>query len=365
MINVFRMYRLFEHNCANIRVLLCLALFFPQPLFAANEAGKNIDDFLSNLSESGTFSGSVAVVIDGITVVSSGYGLANIEHDVPNKPKTKIRVGSITKQFTATAILLLQDRSALNVKDTLGEHLPNMPDAWQTLTIHQLLNHTSGLTHPWRLPDFEQRMMVPHTVDEVLSHYYDVPLISEPGTEYHYSGVGYFLLSQIIEEVSGQQYHRFLRENIFDPLDMASTGSDRQEQIIRDRASGYEMVDGAVINAAPIYMQILTGGGDIYSTVEDMRHWHDGLTGKKLLSEESYAQMFTPGLNNYGYGWQIQLHNGLTMAMHTGGMPGFRSLFMTFPELDSCIIILSNNSSTNMQDILDYVVGVVLDSSPH
>jgi len=341
-------------------LLLCLSVSFAQPLLAAKDAGEEIDAMLANLSESEAFSGSVAVVIDGHTVLSSGYGLANIEHDVPNTSKTKIRIGSITKQFTAMAILLLQDRGALSVEDSLRQHLPNMPTAWQELKIRQLLNHTSGLTHPWDLPDFEELRMMPLNVEEVLSLYYDLPLVSDPGTEFNYSGVGYLLLSQVIEAVSGLQYHHFLKKNIFDPLEMHSTDGDRQDQIIKGRANGYELVDGALVNAAPIHVPILTGGGDLYSTVEDMRRWHDALANKKLLSEEGFTQMFTPGMRNYGYGWQIQTHNGINMAMHMGGMPGFSALFMTFPELDSCIIILTNRSRTNTNDILDIVMPLVL-----
>lgn len=352
-------------RCVHVgAVLLCLVIVFAQPIFAASDVGKEIDAFLTNLAKSGVFTGSVAVVIDGHTVVSSGYGLANIEHNVLNKSNTKFRIGSIAKQFTATAILLLQDQGELDVQDKVGKHLSNIPDAWQALTLHQLLNHTSGLTHPWDSIEFENQMMVPRNLDEVLSLYYDVPLLSEPGTAYNYSGVGYFLLAKIIEEVSGLQYHQFLKNSIFDPLEMKSTGGDRQDRIIEDRASGYDVVDGAVINAAPIHMQILTGGGDLYSTVEDLGRWHAALTSEKLLSEESFAQMFTPGLRDRGYGWVIRSHNGIRMTMHTGGTLGFSSLIMRFPELDSCIIVLSNNSATNIGTVLDHVVDLVVKTSP-
>ncbi|MCG8370381.1 MAG: beta-lactamase family protein [Proteobacteria bacterium] len=342
-------------------LLLCLCVLCTHPALAGQQVGEKIHDLLQNLTESGAFSGSVAVVIAGDSIVSNGYGLANIEHDVPNTSTTKIRIASITKPFTAMAILLLQDRGSLSVDDAIGEHLPNIPVAWQELRIRQLLNHTSGLSHPWDLPDFRERiMMMPLSADEVLSLYSDIPLVSEPGEEYHYSGIGYFLLARIIENVSGVLYHQFLEKNIFEPLGMINTGSDRHRPIVRNRASGYELVDGTLVNAAPMHMTILTGGGDLYSTAEDMQRWHSALADKAILSEEAYSQMLAPGLRDYGYGWRIQTHNGIKMVMHTGGLPGFRSLIMSFPELDSCIIILSNRSDIDYNEILDVVVPMIV-----
>lgn len=361
-----RVRRMIEATCVrNVRfqrLLLCLCvILYVHPTFAAEQAGKKIHDLLNHLTESGAFSGSVAVVIAGESIVSSGYGRANIEHDVPNTSTTKIRIGSITKPFTAMAILLLQDRGLLSVEDVLGKHLQNLPVAWQELRIRQLLNHTSGLSHPWDLPNFRERtMMMPLSVDEVLSLYGDIPLVSKPGETYHYSGIGYFLLAQVIENVSGVPYHQFLKDNVFGPLGMTNSGADRQRPIVRNRANGYELVDGTLVNAAPMHMAILTGGGDLYSTVEDMQRWHRALADKAILSEEAYSEMFTPGLRGYGYGWRIRMHNGIKMVMHTGGMPGFRSLIMSFPELDSCIIILSNRSDLDYSDILDVVVPIVV-----
>ena len=342
-------------------LLLGLGTFASQPLFAASDVGEDIHAFLENLSESGAFSGSVAVVIGGHSVVSNGYGLANVEHNVPNTSKTKFRIASITKSFTAMAILLLQDRNLLSVEDTLDQHLSDTPTAWRGLKIRQLLNHTSGLPHPWKIPGFEEEiMMVPLNTNDLLSLYYDLPLVSEPGAEYNYSGVGYFALAKVIEEVSGLRYHEFLNEAIFDPLEMHSTGGDRPDKIIGGRASGYELADGVLVNAPAIHLPRLTGGGDLYSTVEDLQRWHGALAAKKLLSEDGYTQMFTPGMRNYGYGWQIRTHDDTKMVMHTGGLPGFKTLIMTFPELDSCIIILGNRSETNASDILDFVVPRVL-----
>ena len=329
---------------------------------ASASPASDIDSYLEQLAGRDEFSGAVAVIVDGDLILSKGYGLANREHRAANTPETVFRIASLTKAFTAAAILLLEDRGKLGTADPVGKHWPAAPEAWRDLTIHQLLNHTSGLTHPWSDNGFEDQMMIPRSMDEVLRAYEDEPLRHAPGTEFSYSGVGYFVLARIVEEASGQAYHEFLRGSILEPLGMDSTDGDRPEPVVMNRAAGYEVVDGTLRNAAPIYMPILTGGGDLHSTLVDMQHWHAALAAGELLSAGAYERMWTPGLNDYGYGWRILEHGDLTMALHTGGLPGFAALMVHFPGRNTGIVVLSNRGNTNRDGTVNYLIDRVVET---
>jgi CubicO group peptidase (beta-lactamase class C family) len=304
---------------------------------------QSLPDRLDTILEQADLGGSVIVTRGGATLLSAGYGMANREHAVPNTPETKFRIGSITKQFTAMAILILQDRGKIHVEDRVGDHLTTVPDTWQELTIHQLLTHTSGIMHSWALPGFAETMSVPTTLDETLKRFFDQPLVFEPGTGFQYSGVGYFLLAKIIEEVSGKRYEDFLNEEIFTPLNMLDTGADRPDVVLEGRASGYgRNEDGIVQNAPAIFMPLLTGGGNLYSTVEDLARWDRALSAHTLISEEAYAAMYRPERERYGYGWRVGELDGRRSISHSGGVPGFNAFILRLPDQDICVVVLTN-----------------------
>lgn len=329
----------------------------------APASAQSLPERLSELLDGTDLSGSVLVAKGGRTLHEGGYGFANREWNMPNTPETKFRIGSITKQFTAVAILILQDRGQLDVRDQVGVHVSTVPSSWSTLTIHQLLTHTSGIMHSWALEGFTETMAVPKTLDETLERFFNEPLLFEPGTSYQYSGVGYFLLAKIIEEVSGVSYPEFLEAEIFKPLGMTETGADHPGGILARRASGYVWGEGRQIENAPdIFMPILTGGGNLYSTVRDLARWDRALTGGALLTEDAYAAMYLPERENYAYGWRIEEFEGRRVIAHGGGLPGFAAYNFRVPSEELDVVVLLNGPGPVVGELARSLAKIVLDA---
>lgn len=301
-----------------------------------------LSEFMQQFAASRPFSGSIMVTQRGETLLRTSYGMANVELSVPNTPETRFRIGSVSKQFTAMAILILAERGRFKLDDRLVDLVPGLPQTWSGVRVFHLLNHTSGIMHSWDLPGFEERVMTPFPVAEMIEAIKDKPLLFEPGADFQYSGIGYFLLANIIERTSGQSYEDFLKREIFEPLGMRDSGEDHPERIIPLRASGYTSVGGTLQNAKTIYMPNLIGGGDLYSTVSDLSSWDQALAAGKLISAESYRAMFTPGRNDYGYGWKILHSNGHQVIEHSGGVNGFRAYIRRLPQQQVGIFILTN-----------------------
>ena len=217
-----------RRNVASIAVLFLLGANA-----AAQDPAAKFDEYLNALAGQQRFAGSVLVARDGKVIFSKGYGLANVELDVPNTPQTKFRLGSITKQFTATAILLLQERGKLSVGDPICKYIDTCPAAWSEVTIHHLLSHTGGIPNFTSFPDYVPKMMMPVTTQEMIARFKDKPLDFKPGEKWSYSNSGYFLLGAIIEKASGESYESFLQKNIFDPLKMTNTGYDHFDTILK------------------------------------------------------------------------------------------------------------------------------------
>lgn len=340
--------------------VVCLILFnVVTPAVAQSQS-----DRLARVIAEADISGSVIVTRAGETVFAAGYGLANYELGIPNATDTKFRIGSVTKQFTSMGILILQERDLLDVADQVGTHVTGIPESWSSITIHQLLTHTSGIMHSWALPVFAESMAVPTTLNETLERFFDQPLRFEPGTDFTYSGVGYFLLAKIIEDVSGKSYSEFLDQEIFGPLGMENTGADDPREVIPNRASGYERSeDGAITNAPTIFMPILTGGGNLYSTVEDMALWDRALAEHRLLSEQSYEALYRVERQDYGYGWRIQSMDSRHTLHHTGGVPGFRALNFRMPSEELDIVVLTNLGPVQIYSVLCEILQVMLPES--
>ncbi len=317
----------------------------------AQNLSSQISDFMNHLVTEHEFSGSVIVTKNGKTIHSKGYGWANREHQIPNTPDTKFRIGSITKQFTAMAIFILYERGKLELDSPISTYIPNLPRKWSEITIDQLLTHTSGIMHSWLLPGFTETMMQPATLAETIDRFKNRPLLFTPGESFAYSDVGYFILAQIIEQVTGETYEDFLRRSIFNPLGMNDTGADNYRQILSHRATGYTRNQaGYLENAAHIYMPILTGGGNLYSTVKDLARWDQALTKQKLISEISYQKMYTPVKRNYAYGWFLEEGFGHQKIRHNGNVPGFRSFIIRYPKPQVCIVILKNAPRSHLSD---------------
>src|SRR5262249_44564751 len=271
---------------------LSLGAFIKMPAQEAAPIASKFDEYLSAAAKQG-FTGSAWLARDGKVIFSKGYGLANIELDVPNTPRTKFRLGSVTKQFTAASILLLQERGKLSVQDPICKYFENCPNAWGEITIHHLLSHTGGVPNFTSFPDYLPKMMMPVTVMGMIERFKDKPLDFKPNEKWSYSNSGYFVLGYIIEKASGESYESFLQKNIFDPLKLKDTGYDHHDTILKNRATGYSRGKNGVINSAYLDMGQPYSACSLYSTVEDLFAWNEALFSDKLLSAKSREAMMT------------------------------------------------------------------------
>ncbi len=309
------------------------------------------------------FRGAVLVGIDGKIVFENAYGLGDEEWSASNTIQTKFRIASLSKQFTAACILLLQERGRLNVHDSISRYMPDLPAAWQAITIHQLLTHTSGIPNSTNSSENDRIDRTGATPQQLIGLFTDQPLDFEPGTNWNYSNTGYILLGTIVEKISGQSYANFLQANIFGPLGMRNSGYDRAKDVLKERASGYEITDGHIANADFIDMSVPFSAGGIYSTVEDLYRWNEALIENgKLLSADSLKQMFTeyPQATrqgqHYGYGVVIsRLKFGKLLYYHGGGVKGFSSSLQRYPNDRVCIVVLSNLDSYKPWELGDHI----------
>jgi CubicO group peptidase (beta-lactamase class C family) len=303
-----------------------------------------IKEYMDNAVRFDHFSGSVLVVKKGKPVFQKAYGMANYETETPNTLNTKFRIGSISKQFTAAAIMQLQENGKLNINDPVCRYLDTCPDSWKLITIKNLLNHTSGIVNFTRLTEASGNFLIlPHTHSEVVNTFRNIPLESAPGKEYNYNNAGYYLLGLIIEKVSGSTYADYLQKNIFVPLGMNNTGIDDQKTIVKNRASGYQLGNDFVFyNTDYTNMQILFSIGGLYSTVSDLLLWEQSFSTAKLLSHSSIVEMFTPGKGNYGYGWWIDKLGNCNRMYHDGGITNFSSSLQKLPDDEITVIAISN-----------------------
>lgn len=327
----------FRRSAASLALLLVFAASA-----AAQELTPKFDEYLNALVKHRGFTGSVLAARDGKIIFSKGYGLANVELDVPNTPQTKFRLGSVTKQFTSAAILLLQERGKLSVQDPICKYVDNCPVAWSEVTIHHLLSHTAGIPNFTAFPDYLPKMMMPVTVQDMIARFRDKPLDFKPGEKWSYSNSGYFLLGFIIEKASGESYESFLQKNIFEPLKLTNTGYDHFDSILKNRATGYSLAKGKMANSLYLDMSQPYAAGSLYSTVEDLFAWNEALYSGRLLSAKSLEAMTTPVKNDYGYGLGVQTKLGRKAISHGGGINGFSTFIARFPEEKVTIVVLRN-----------------------
>ena len=284
-----------------------------------------MDRIIQSHVDSKQFMGSVLVAQDGKVLLDKGYGSANLEWDIPDSPHTKFRLGSLTKQFTATAILLLEERGKLRTDDLVTKYLPDAPTGWAKITIANLLTHTSGIPNFTSFPDYSTSEATPTTPEQLVARFRDKPLNFQPGEKWEYSNSGYVLLGYLLEKISGQRYQDFVRDNLFAPLGMTESGYDSHAAIIPHRASGYAPGANGPVNAGYIDMSIPFSAGALYSTTEDLLRWEQGLFGGKVLRAESLKKMTTPFKNDYGYGLAVRTAHGYTVIEHGGGIEGFNT----------------------------------------
>ena len=307
---------------------------------------QRVDEYMPAEMRVNGFSGTILLARKGAAIVAKGYGQANAEWDIPNTPRTKFRLGSITKQFTSMAVMQLQQQGKLKVQDPICQYLTPCPDAWKAITLHHLLTHTSGIPSYTNSPSYMASMMMPKTVDQMVAGFRDLPLEFEPGSQFKYDNSGYFLLGVLLEKVTGQPYARVLQDQIFTPLGMRDTGYDTTAQILPMRASGYSRQGGNVTNAPYLDMVQPFAAGALYSTVEDLLKWDQALYTDQLLPSAARSAMFTPFKSDYAYGWQAPAPSpqtfGRKQLAHGGGINGFSTMIIRMPDENVTSIVLSN-----------------------
>ena len=320
---------------------------------------KRMEQIIQDSVTSQHFMGAVLVERDGNAILNKGYGSANLEWNIPNAPDTLFRLGSITKQFTAASILLLEERGKLKIDDPISKYMPDAPPAWKNITFVHLLTHTSGIPSFTSFPDYNTLQSQPVTPDQLVARFRDKPLDFLPGEKWSYSNSGYALLGYLLEKISGEKYCDFLQQNIFTPLAMHDTGCDRNSVILPRRASGYTPGPHGLENAGYIDMTVPFSAGELYSTTGDLLRWQQGLFGGKLLTPASLKRMTTPVKENYGFGLEIQTINGHERISHDGGINGFNTSEVWYPEEKLSIIVLSNVNGNAPEEIVDRLASVM------
>jgi len=315
-------------------------VFLATSCFAQDVA--RMDQVVKTFVQDKTFMGTVLVARGADVILSKGYGSANLEWDIPNTPATKFRLGSITKQFTAASILLLEERGKLKIDDPIKKHLTDAPAAWDKITIYNLLTHTSGIPNFTSLPDYKTLQPFDSPVAKTIATFRDKPLDFQPGEKMSYSNSGYLVLGHLIETVTGGSYEKFVTDNIFTPLSMKDSGYDSNTAIIARRAAGYVPSTGGAVNAGFIHMSIPHAAGALYSTTEDLLRWEQALFGGKVVSPASLAKMTTPFKSDYALGVVVQTAGGRRVVQHGGGIDGFNTFLAYYPDDKLTVAVLAN-----------------------
>ena len=294
---------------------------------------------------------SLAVIKNGKAVVNKGYGLANVEHNVPVTEKTVIRLGSVSKQFFATAILKLMEEGKLSIEDHIHKFFPDAPETWKPIQVKHLMSHTSGLKREG--PAYNNSIIQPDLV--IIKSAYSLPLDFKTGEKYQYCNLAYFMLAEIITQLSGMPWQDYIREKLFIPAGMKNSGMTDFYPIIPNRASGYMHKNGALVNADAMYAVRPSGG--FLSTSTDMILWDKVLTEKNIiLKKENWELLWQPFIKTsgnsaskeyYGFGWAINELNGRKVVEHGGSNIGFRSFYARFVNDGLSIIIMTNTDEAN------------------
>ena len=344
-----------------VRFMLALAtcLLFQQVAAGAervpDDAIASIDGIVAEgIDQKKAASYAVGVVKDGRLILARGYGFADLENEVPATAETVYRLGSITKQFTALAIMQLAEQGKLSVDDDLTKFLPDYPTAGHKVTVHHLLNHTSGIQSYTIQPDFRKVTRQDLSHEELLARFKDKPFDFEPGAKWQYNNSGYYLLGMIIEKVSGKSYGDYLEEHVFRPLNMSATRYGHMRSIIPHRAAGYRLEDGQLANDDAMSMNPPGAAGALVSNVLDLIKWHQALEAGDLLSSSSYETMYRAtkladgSTHPYGYGWGLGELGGHRKLSHGGGINGFSTMIARYPDDRLAVIVLSNTAGANV-----------------
>lgn len=294
---------------------------------------------------------SIAVLKDGKIIKAEGYGLANVELNVPARPETVYKIGSVSKQLIATGIMILIQDGKLSLDDKISKFLEGTPDTWKEITVQHLLTHTSGLVR--EAPGFDP-LKIQDDAD-VIKTAYPLPLRFAPGEKWEYCNVGYFSLAEIMRKVSGKPWGDYLSERLFRALEMNATRTTTLTEIIQNRANGYVWRDSKLQNASTYFA--LRPSGAFLSSVLDLAKWDAALYTDKILKQSTLSQVWMPvKLNSgathpYGFGWELSTVGGHKLVHHGGSLPGFRAQISRFVDDKLSVVVLTNGDNANPNSI--------------
>lgn len=305
---------------------------------------KQFESLIETYVNAGLFTGTVLIAENGKVIFLKSYGLANREHEVKNSEITKFRIGSITKQFTASAIMILQQEGLLSVHDPISKYLPDYPQG-DKITIHHLLTHTSGIPNYTEFPDFDNFSKNKHSLEDIVNYFKHYPLNFLPGENWSYSNSGYAVLGLIIEKISDMDYEEFIQKRIFQDANLINSLADNPRKLIANRAQGYDVISmDDVRNANYIHLSSTQASGNMLSTAMDLYKWDQVLYGTSILTDKSKSEMFKDQTNTgYGYGWCIDQMFGHKRVRHGGAIHGFLTEYARYVDADVTIITLNNS----------------------
>jgi CubicO group peptidase (beta-lactamase class C family) len=353
-----------------VKYLVCCFLivsFVPAPPARAQETdesvSRKVDGYVAAEMQREKMPGlALGVMRDGKLIKAQGYGLSNVELNVPVKPESIFQTGSVGKQFTATAIMMLVEENKLALDDKISKYFPEAPAGWKEISIRHMLTHTSGI------PDYGSDenaksgkivdLRTDYTEDELVRRFTALPLDFPPGAKWSYSNSAYVLLGVLIHRITGKFYGDFLEERIFRPLHMDATHIISEENIVPNRSAGYRLVDGVLKNQEWVAPKLnTTADGALYTNVLDMAKWDAALAGQTLLKKSSYEQMYTPvRLNDgktypYGFGWGLGEDNGHQVIQHSGSWQGFTTDISRYPSDHLSVVVLTNLDSAHAHPV--------------
>lgn len=351
------------------RLVCCLcaiaSLLAPGGVRAGARAGEaeDVDAFVAARMREQSVPGlSIAVVREGKVVLAKGYGLANVETNAPATADTVYRLASLTKQFTAAAVMLLVQDGKVGLDDRVSRYLDPSPAAWREITIRQLLTHTSGIKD--HLNAMNAATCHGTTPEEIVAHVGEMPLDFAPGTAASYTNTGYLVLGMVVRKASGKPFDEFLAERVFRPLGMTSTRRNSLDEIVPNRAAGYVLRDGRLRNSPYAEPTLYDNADDgLVSSVADMAKWDAALRDDRILTKASRELMWTaappPGVESpFGFGWLVERVNGRRLVYHLGTRADTAAYFARYVDDGLTVIVLANREGAGVGAIARHVAGI-------
>ncbi|MBK8517277.1 MAG: serine hydrolase [Saprospiraceae bacterium] len=345
----------------SIFYLLFISGLFLNASIAQTIADKQLttkfDQLLSDKFKSNETGGTALVARKGQIIYKKAFGMANLELNIPMQTENVFRIGSITKQFTAIAILQLMEQGKLDLQDDITKFIPDYPTHGHKITIEHLLTHTSGIQSYTGMKDFDAISRLDKKPEELIAYFKNQPMEFAPGTKWNYNNSGFFLLGYIIEKVTGKTYPEYVEEKIFKTLGMTQSYYGSDSKIIKNRASAYSKVESGFVNAEPLSMTLPYSAGSLQSTVEDLFKWNQAVHSYKLVNKENLDKAFTSYIladgkkTNYGYGWSLGNIQGSPTIEHGGGIPGFLTMGIYLPVEDVFVAVFSNCDCNGPDDV--------------